>query len=165
MKVRPPTPFVVIGSGENQLAETNRQDELNVITDDITVIPSYADNILVTGPRYIPEEIKCLTSYSLTHRMSGVLRKIKLFSILFYNLDIICLVLGINRGVGAVKKINYHQLVRVFHIGINMGYETDSGWFDVGKSVVKSRFDHIPANAIERVLSAIQAAYQRRVYE
>ena len=76
MKVRPPTPFVVIGTGENQLAEINRQDGLSV-TEDVKVIPSYADNVLVTGPRYIPEEIKCLTSYSLSHRMSGVLRKQK----------------------------------------------------------------------------------------
>jgi hypothetical protein len=74
-------------------------------------------------------------------------------------------VLGINRGVGAVKKTNYHQLVRVFHIGINMGYETDSGWFDDGKSVAKAKFEHVPDNAIDKVLSAMQAAYQRRVYE
>jgi hypothetical protein len=74
-------------------------------------------------------------------------------------------VLGINRGVGAVKKINYHQLVRVFHIGINLGYETDSGWFDVGKSIARAKFEHVPVNAIEKVLSAFQSAYQRRIYE
>jgi hypothetical protein len=75
MKVRPPTPFVVIGPGENRLAETGKRDELTEVTKEITVIPSYADNVLVTGPRYIPEEIRCLTSYSLSHRMSGILCK------------------------------------------------------------------------------------------
>lgn len=81
------------------------------------------------------------------------------------NHDFLYTVLGINRGVGAVRKINYHQLVRVFHVGINLGFETDSGWFDSGKSIAKAKYEHVPANAVENVLSAIQAAYQRRIYE
>jgi len=65
MKVRPPTPYVLIGPGKDS---ADSESEL-----DVKVIPSYADNVLVTGPRYIPEEIKCYSVHKLAYRMSGLL--------------------------------------------------------------------------------------------
>lgn len=39
---------------------------------DVKVEPSYADNVLVVGPRYQTEDIKCIWTTHLGNRVSGV---------------------------------------------------------------------------------------------
>jgi len=73
--------------------------------------------------------------------------------------------MGINDGCRMVRKTNYHQLVRVYQVGVRLGYETDSGWYDEGTGIVKAKYMHVPHVAVNSVLTAIQAGYQRRAFE
>lgn len=65
MECRPPIKYVSI--------EGDPRTKLKVQVND-----SYADNPLVTGPRYQPQDIRCTWSSFLSKNTSGVLRKYKM---------------------------------------------------------------------------------------
>ncbi|XP_059482423.1 pseudouridylate synthase TRUB2, mitochondrial-like [Neocloeon triangulifer] len=141
MKVRPPTPYVLIDTDQKNL------EKAIGVEDSVKVIPSYSDNVLVTGPRYIREEIKCNYVHGLGFKSSGVM------------------LLGINGGCRAVRKKNYFQLLRVYQIGVRLGLETNTGWYDEGMGVARAPFKHVPPQAINTVLSAYQASHMRTAFE
>ncbi|CAB3372696.1 Hypothetical predicted protein [Cloeon dipterum] len=138
MKVRPPTPYVMIESELKDLP-AEKTESKNVIK----VIPSYADNVLVTGPRYVTEEIRGRMVHELGYKSSGLL------------------LLGINGGCNEVKNKTFHQLVRCYQVGVRLGLETDSGWFDEGRGKAKASFKHVPPHAVTTVLASMQAAHTK----
>lgn len=62
MNQRPPTPYVQIGSGEN--------NEYSV-----SVVENIADHVLVAGPAYEPDQIKLVPVNPLGWHTSGVMSK------------------------------------------------------------------------------------------
>ncbi|XP_050424537.1 pseudouridylate synthase TRUB2, mitochondrial [Adelges cooleyi] len=123
-----------------------------VITGDTTkelqvnVEPSYADNPLVVGPRYQEGDLKCIWTTHLASRISGV-----------------C-VMGINNGTKMAYHINNKYPTRTYHLSGQLGIMTKNMFID-GKVVEKGRFDFIKRENVDKLMSTIQAASQKKMFE
>lgn len=146
---------------------------------EVKVLPNYADNPLVCGPRYMQSDFRCSWATHLGLFSSGVLCAYLLFSkISFFTYNItyvqciydfyLChyffLVLGINDGTRLTFQINTARLTRAFKVHGLLGKATDT-YFWHGKTVEKATFGHVTREKIDKVVAHMQAAHQKTMYQ
>ncbi|CAG9783376.1 unnamed protein product [Diatraea saccharalis] len=112
----------------------------------VKLVPNYADNPLVCGPRYIKEDFRCSWATHLGLFTSGVL------------------LLGINQGTKLTYLINTARLTRAYKIHGQLGKATDT-YFWNGKTVEKSTYGHVTREKIDKVVAHMQAAHQKTMFE
>nr|CAD7454652.1 unnamed protein product [Timema tahoe] len=108
--------------------------------------PSYADHPLVVGPRYQPCDFRCTWATYLGKDTSGVF------------------VLGLNAGLSLARRLHMTRPTRAYHIQGIFGQATDN-YFQDGRIVEKATFHHIKRIHMARVLSSMQAAHQKQMFE
>ena len=133
MKVRPPDPYVLIKG------ETNEQ-----LT--VSVRRSFADNVLVVGPRYQPQDFKMNWANHLYQDTTGV---------------VVC---GINDGTKLIHKIKRAAPTRFYRVKGILGKATDN-YFITGKIVEKSTYKFLRRSHIDRVCAAMQSSHQKKMFE
>ncbi|KAG6457744.1 mitochondrial mRNA pseudouridine synthase Trub2 [Manduca sexta] len=112
----------------------------------VKLVPNYADDPLVCGPRYIREDFKCSWSTYLGLFSSGVL------------------LLGINEGTSLTYHVNVARPTRAYKVHGQLGKATDT-YFWNGKTIEKSMYKHVTREKMDRVVAHIQAAHQKTMYE
>ncbi|KAG7170636.1 mitochondrial mRNA pseudouridine synthase Trub2-like [Homarus americanus] len=129
LKPRPATPFVSIeGSvGESLVVRKKR---------------NFADDPLVLGPRYQPQDIKLSWALHVDKNISGV-----------------C-VLGLNSGNKGTHVVRDGRLIRTYTVSGQFGRSTDTHFHD-GKVVEKSRYTHVTRGKLLRALMTIQSSHQQ----
>lgn len=115
--------------------------ELNV-----KVESSYADNVLVVGPRYQTQDIKCIWTTHLGKRVSGV-----------------CVV-GLNKGTKMARNLQNNYPLRTYHLHGQLGIMTKNMYID-GQVVEKGRFDFVKRENVDKLMSTIQASNQKKMFE
>lgn len=133
MKVRPPDPYVLIEG------ETNKQ-----LT--VSVRSSYADNILVVGPRYQESDIRINYANHLQQNSSGI---------------IVC---GLNNGTKLAYKLKQTNSTRSYRIKGILGQATDN-CFITGRIVEKSNYKFLRRSHIDRICAAMQSSHQKKMFE
>ena len=133
MNVRPPDPYVVIEG------ETNKSLS-------VSVRPSFADNVLVVGPRYQPKDFRINWANHLPTDASGV---------------VVC---GLNRGTHLSEKIKSAAATRFYRLKGILGKATDN-YFITGKVVEKSTYKFLRRSHIDKVCAAMQSSHQRKMFE
>ncbi|XP_050525373.1 pseudouridylate synthase TRUB2, mitochondrial [Daktulosphaira vitifoliae] len=133
LEVRPPEDRVVI------TGDTTKELKVNIE-------PSYADNILVVGPRYQSEDFKCIWATHLASRISGVI------------------IMGINSGTKMVYQLDHNYPIRTYHLHGQLGLMTKNMFID-GKVVEKGRYDFIKRENVDKLMSTIQASSQKKMFE
>lgn len=113
---------------------------------EVKLLPNYADDHLVCGPRFINSDFRCSWATYLGKFTSGVL------------------LLGINDGTRLTYNINTARLTRAFKIQGNLGKATDT-YFWNGKVVEKSNYRHVTRAKIDKIVAHMQAAHQKTMYE
>lgn len=111
-------------------------------------VPNLADHPLVSGPRYLPWEIRMWTpSPKLRLRSSGL----------------VPIVLGdsIKHYINILMRAN---LVNVYHVTGRFGYITDN-FFSDGRILDKTTFKHIRSGRLDSVLARIESTQQDRLFE
>lgn len=110
--------------------------------------PDLADHPLVVGPRYVPWELSLLPFKPiLSYRSSGVTA---------FALGHACTRYG--------TRIKTSKLINVYHVHGKFGYMT-SNCFSDGKIMDKTKYDHIRAAKLDRVLSRIETAQVQRLFD
>ncbi|XP_035897750.1 mitochondrial mRNA pseudouridine synthase Trub2-like [Anopheles stephensi] len=133
LEVRPSLQRVVIGNaGESKLVVRKVED--------------LSDNVLVTGPRYQPEDIKCRFSANHGRFTSGVI------------------VLGINNGTKLAFRLQQNRPLRVYRVTGFLGKATETH-FANSRVTARATIDHIGSEKIGRLLASIQASHQRKMFE
>lgn len=133
MKVRPPNPYVLIEG------ETNKQ-----LT--VSVRQSYADDILVVGPRYQVSDIKINYANHIQHHTSGI---------------VVC---GINSGTKLAFQLRNSNSTRSYRVKGILGQATDD-FFITGRIVEKSYCKFLRRSHIDRVCAAMQSSHQKKMFE
>ncbi|XP_051154201.1 pseudouridylate synthase TRUB2, mitochondrial [Leptopilina boulardi] len=133
MKVRPPDPYVLIEG------ESNKQ-----LT--VSVRSSYADNILVVGPRYQESDIRINYANHLQQNSSGI---------------IVC---GLNNGTKLAYKLKQTNSTRSYRIKGILGQATDN-CFITGRIVEKSNYKFLRRSHIDRICAAMQSSHQKKMFE
>ncbi|BFG05590.1 mitochondrial mRNA pseudouridine synthase Trub2 [Drosophila madeirensis] len=105
-----------------------------------------SDDVLCTGPRYMPDDIRCATVASLGQHTSGVL------------------LFGINKGLRQSSRIQKNRPVRVYHITGRMGTSTENHLPD-SHITARSNHKHVSAERISGLAASMQASHQRKMYE
>lgn len=100
----------------------------------------------IAGPKYVPEAFAVSWSNFLGWNTSGVL------------------VFGLKRGTQAAKFIRENLPTRCYQLKCKLGQSTDNG-FAHGKVVERSTWSFIKAFHMDRILSATQAAHQKKMFE
>ncbi|XP_026323995.1 mitochondrial mRNA pseudouridine synthase TRUB2 isoform X2 [Hyposmocoma kahamanoa] len=113
---------------------------------EVKLVPNYADNPLVCGPRYLHEDFRCSWATHLGLFSSGVL------------------LLGINDGTKLTYKINTARPTRAFKVHGQLGKATDT-YFWNGKTVERATYGHVTREKIDRVVAHMQAAHQKTMFE
>ncbi|XP_013788231.1 probable tRNA pseudouridine synthase 2 [Limulus polyphemus] len=135
MNVRPPRDYVKIeGSVASGKALT------------ISTVPNYADHMLVTGPRYQPQDVRLTWITFLGWSVSGVL------------------VMAVNRGNRLLFKYRESKHLHSFELKGKFGLATDNFMVD-GRIVEKATYDHINEWKINKVLAAVQASHQAQMFK
>ncbi|XP_023024914.2 pseudouridylate synthase TRUB2, mitochondrial [Leptinotarsa decemlineata] len=111
----------------------------NEITD-LSVHPN------VVGPKYLQDELAVSWSNYLGWNTSGVL------------------IFGLKKGTMAAKFIRENRPTRAYRIKGVFGLATDTGFKD-GKVVERSTWKYIRQSHIDRLLSSMQAAHQKKMFE
>ncbi|PZC79648.1 hypothetical protein B5X24_HaOG216172 [Helicoverpa armigera] len=112
----------------------------------VRLVPNYADDPRVCGPRYMNEDFRCSWATHLGLFSSGVL------------------LLGINDGTRLTYKINVGRPTRAFKVHGQLGKATDT-YFWNGKTMERSTFHHITREKIDKVVAHMQAAHQKAMFE
>lgn len=112
---------------------------------EVILHPSYSDSILAVGPRYQPQDIRLEVVYSTLWAASGVT---------------LVAVFPSKRDVAMLRSCN---LIRTYHVDCLLGLSTETGRVD-GKVIDRSKYQHVTAALIERVLNSIQGAYQKNAF-
>ncbi|XP_038209210.1 mitochondrial mRNA pseudouridine synthase Trub2 [Zerene cesonia] len=112
----------------------------------VKIVPNYADDPLVCGPRYIKEDFRCSWATYLGLFSSGVL------------------LLGINDGTKLTYHINIGRPTRAFKVHGQLGKATDT-YFWNGKTVERSTYNHVTRVKIDKVVAHMQAAHQKTMFE
>lgn len=133
MEVRPPIKYVAIEGPTNQ--------EMKIVVRD-----SYADNPLITGPRYQEEDFKLSSANLMSRESSGVL------------------VCGINLGTRLVHKIRESRLTKFYRIKGMLGQAKDND-FATGRIIEKSTWKHIKRHNIDHMCALMQGSHQRKMFE
>ncbi|XP_076352186.1 pseudouridylate synthase TRUB2, mitochondrial [Tachypleus tridentatus] len=135
MNVRPPRDYVKIegsvASGKGLIVST---------------IPNYADHMLVTGPRYQPQDVRLTWITFLGRSVSGVV------------------VMAVNRGNRLVFKYRDCKHLRRFELKGKFGLATDS-FMEDGRIIENATYDHINQWKIDQVLAAMQASHQAEMFK
>uniref|UniRef100_A0A2S2R3T4 Putative tRNA pseudouridine synthase 2 n=1 Tax=Sipha flava TaxID=143950 RepID=A0A2S2R3T4_9HEMI len=132
MDVRPPENRVIISGDTTKSLEVKLE-------------PSYADNVLVVGPRYQSKDLKCIWTTHLGMRVSGV-----------------C-VMGLNKGTKMVRHLQENYPLRTYHLHGQLGIMTKNMHID-GQVVEKGRFDFVKRENIDKLMSTIQASNQKKMF-
>ncbi|XP_053988896.1 pseudouridylate synthase TRUB2, mitochondrial [Hylaeus volcanicus] len=133
MNVRPPTKYVSIEGATNT--------DMNVIVRD-----SYADNILVVGPRYQMNDFKLGSTVLSSTDLSGL---------------VVC---GINAGNKLIKKLRNANMTRCYKVKGLLGQATNN-YFHTGKIIEKSTYAHVKRGHIDNICSSMQSSHQRKMFE
>lgn len=133
MKVRPPRPIVKFTGDPNTKLHVN-------------IASSYADNVLVVGPRYQFEDIKITTASMLGTDSSGLM------------------VLGINDGTKLIHKMKQSSATKLYKVKGLLGEATDN-YFITGKIVERSTYKHIRHDIIDKISASFQSAHQKKMFE
>ncbi|KAL3276936.1 hypothetical protein HHI36_012302 [Cryptolaemus montrouzieri] len=112
----------------------------------VKVLPNLADHVNVVGPRYQPEDVKCSWANYLGTDTSGVL------------------LLGIRDATKTAKYIRENYPIRTYRVSGILGSATDTAFKD-GKVVERTTWKHIKYIHVESVISSMQAAHQRKMFE
>ncbi|XP_034841543.1 pseudouridylate synthase TRUB2, mitochondrial [Maniola hyperantus] len=112
----------------------------------VKLVPNYADDPLVAGPRYIHKDFRCSWATHLGLFSSGVL------------------LLGINDGTKLTYLLNTGRPTRAFKVHGQLGKATDT-YFWNGRTIERATFGHVTQAKIDRVVAHIQAAHQKTMYE
>uniref|UniRef100_A0A182SX58 Pseudouridine synthase II N-terminal domain-containing protein n=1 Tax=Anopheles maculatus TaxID=74869 RepID=A0A182SX58_9DIPT len=134
LEVRPSLQRVVINNAAHD-------SKLNV-----TKVEDLSDNVLVTGPRYQPDDIKCRFSANHGRFSSGVT------------------VLGINNGTKLAFRLQQNRPLRVYRVTGFLGKATETH-FAESRVTARATIDHIGSEKIGRLLASIQASHQRKMFE
>lgn len=100
----------------------------------------------VLGPKYFQEALSVSWSNFLGWNTSGVL------------------LFGLKQGTQTAKFIRENFPTRCYQLKCKLGQATDTG-FANGKVVEKSTWKHIKQFHMDRMLSSIQAAHQKKMFE
>lgn len=133
MYVRPQRKYVAIEG------ETNKNMK-------VIIRKSFADDPLVIGPRYQPNDFKLAATKIMHKDISGVL------------------VCGINKGNQLIHKIKENMCIRFYKIKGLLGQATDN-YFHTGKIVEKSKYTHIKRGHIDKLCSSMQSSHQKKMFE
>ena len=133
MEVRPPFKYVSIEG------ETNK--EMDVIVRD-----SYADDPLVVGPRYVPDNFRLSGANRMSRESSGIL------------------VCGVNSGAKLVHQLKMAKLTKFYKIKGILGQARDND-FATGRIVEKSVWKKVKRHNIDRVCASMQASHQKKMFE
>lgn len=112
----------------------------------VKIVPNYADDPLVCGPRYIIEDFRSKFATHLGLFSSGVM------------------LLGLNEGTKLTYHIHVARPTRAFKVHGQLGKATDT-YFWNGKTVERTTFSHVTREKIDRVVAHIQAAHQKTMFE
>ncbi|XP_076276836.1 pseudouridylate synthase TRUB2, mitochondrial [Lasioglossum baleicum] len=133
MYVRPPSKHVAIEGPTNE--------PMKVIVRD-----SFADDTLVVGPRYQPQDFRLSCTKIMPGDSSGVT------------------VCGINHGNSAIHSLRDATVTRFYKVKGLLGQATDN-YFSTGKIVEKSTYKHVKRGHLDKVCSIMQSSHQRKMYE
>uniref|UniRef100_A0A182QX86 Pseudouridine synthase II N-terminal domain-containing protein n=1 Tax=Anopheles farauti TaxID=69004 RepID=A0A182QX86_9DIPT len=109
-------------------------------------VEDLSDNILVTGPRYQPDDIKCRFCANHGRFTSGVI------------------VLGINKGTNLAFRLQQNRPLRVYRVTGFLGKATETH-FAESRVTTRATINHIGSEKIGRLLASIQASHQRKMFE
>ncbi|XP_033322158.2 pseudouridylate synthase TRUB2, mitochondrial [Megalopta genalis] len=133
MRVRPPVKHVFIEGPTNGPMTVGVRD-------------SYADNTLVIGPRYQPNDFRMGCTKMVPMDTCGVT------------------VCGINRGNRIIMKLNAANVTRFYKVKGMLGQATNN-YFSTGKIIEKSTYRHVKRGHIDKICSAMQSSHQRKMFE
>lgn len=133
MYVRPQRKYVAIEG------ETNK--DMKVI-----IRKSFADDPLVIGPRYQPNDFRLAATKIMHQDISGVL------------------VCGINKGNQLIHKMKEYMCIRFYKIKGLLGQATDN-YFYTGKIIEKSKYAHVKRGHIDKLCSSMQSSHQKKMFE
>lgn len=133
MHVREPIKHVTI--------EGSTIEKMNVVLQ-----PSYADNILVVGPRYQNKDIQLICANYLAKDVSGLM------------------IYGINSGTKNIQKLQFSQLPSSYRIKGLLGQATDN-YFYTGKIVERATYKFVKRKIIDQLCASMQAAHQKAMFE
>lgn len=112
----------------------------------VRVGTNLADDVKVIGPRYHQDDFVCSWSNYMGRRTSGVL------------------LFGLRGGTKISKYIRENKPTRAYRITGCLGQATDTAWKD-GRVVERTTWKHVKYVHMESLLSAMQAAHQRKMFE
>lgn len=124
--------------------ESNVESAIHGISLTKQIDLSYHPNII--GPRYSQEDLAVSWSNFLGWNTSGVL------------------MFGLKQGTQTGKFIRENLPTRCYQIKCKLGQSTDTG-FANGKVVEKSTWKYIRQFHMDRMLSSMQAAHQKKMFE
>ncbi|XP_014355325.2 mitochondrial mRNA pseudouridine synthase Trub2 [Papilio machaon] len=112
----------------------------------VKLVPNYADDPLVCGPRYTHGDFRCSWATHLGLFTSGVL------------------ILGLNEGTRLTYQINVARPTRAYKVHGQLGKATDT-YFWNGKTIERSTFSHVTRAKIDRIVAHMQSAHQKTMFE
>ncbi|CAG9772958.1 unnamed protein product [Ceutorhynchus assimilis] len=112
----------------------------------VLVRPNLADNPLVVGPRYQEQDLPVSWSNYLGYNTSGVL------------------LFGVKSGTKQAKHIRENLPTRSYRVKGVLGQVTDN-CYKTGKVIQKSTWKHVKRENMDKFLSAMQAAHQKKMFE
>ncbi|CAL7947807.1 unnamed protein product [Xylocopa violacea] len=133
MEGRPQMKYVAIEG------PTNKQRKV-IIRD------SFADHILVIGPRYQPEDFRLSATNIMHSDVSGIL------------------VCGINDGNRWIHRMRESRCLRFYIVKGQLGQATDN-YFYTGKIVEKATYAHVRRGHLDKLCSSMQSSHQRKMFE
>lgn len=133
MDIEPPREHLTIEGPTNK--------EMNV-----TIRESYAQNPLVIGPRYIPDDFRMSSANLMCRESSGLL---------------LC---GINYGAKQIHQIKESRLTRFYRLKGMLGQARDNHFSD-GRIIEKSTWKHIKRHRLDHVCAAMQGSHQKKMFE
>ncbi|XP_044757228.1 mitochondrial mRNA pseudouridine synthase Trub2 [Coccinella septempunctata] len=112
----------------------------------VKVVPNLADHVNVVGPRYQQEDLVCSWANYLGRNTSGVL------------------LFGLRDATKTAKFIRENKPTRAYRVKGRLGLSTDTA-FKVGRPVERTTWKHVKYVHLETLLSSMQAAHQRKMFE
>jgi mitochondrial mRNA pseudouridine synthase TRUB2 len=157
MEVRPPREIVKIEAVSNE----HNEEKYIVRTE-----PDLADNVLIVGERYQPEDISSVCSCHLGKFSSGVMSELGLGSTrqhcsLTRNIFI---VLGLNKAKKTAFRLRENRPIKVYHVTGRFGRATESHFSD-SPVTMRATFDHISLNKINSYLASMESSHQKKMFE
>uniref|UniRef100_A0AAG5CQG5 Pseudouridine synthase II N-terminal domain-containing protein n=1 Tax=Anopheles atroparvus TaxID=41427 RepID=A0AAG5CQG5_ANOAO len=133
LEVRPSLQRVVIEDGFESKLVVRKVEDLS-------------DNLLVVGPRYQPDDVKCRFCANHGRFTSGVT------------------VVGINNGSNLAYRLQQNRPLRVYRVTGFLGKATETH-FAESRVTARATISHIGSEKIGRLLASIQASHQRKMFE